>query len=335
MPGRFGVRRAMLCALALAACSPSAADAPEQWRAVEVTATPVDLGVETVGRLRFRGGLALSSENSVFGGLSGLEVLEDGRLVAVSDNGDWFEARLVLDDEGTLVGVTDVRTAFIRDEEGGVFPNKAAGDAEALAHLPDGRFAVAFEQTQTIRIYDLNRDGPFGAARAGPSLEGAQRLPSNAGLEALAATADGELVVGAEGGAGAGTPIWVAPLDGGGAAPVRIRYELRGGFSLTSLDRLPDGGFVALERFYAPVIGPRARITRFPAESLNARGEALPEVEELARLAPPMPLDNFEAVAAVSMGDGATRLYILADDNFSERQRTLIYAFDVSSETPR
>src|SRR5262245_47842738 len=93
-------------ALALAACSPTAADQPEQWRAVAIEATPVDFGVETIGRLRFRGGLALSSENEVFGGLSGLEVLDDGRLLAVSDNGDWFEAELQLDESGALVGLT-------------------------------------------------------------------------------------------------------------------------------------------------------------------------------------------------------------------------------------
>jgi hypothetical protein len=315
--------------LALAGCSPTAADQPEQWRAVAIDVTPVDFGAETVGRLRFRGGLALASENPVFGGLSGLEVLDDGRLIAVSDNGDWFEAQLRLDENGALVGVAGMRTAFMRDETGALFPNKAAGDSEALTQLPDGRFAVAFEQTQTIRIYDLNRDGPFGAAQPGPALEGAARLPGNNGLEALAATADGELVVGAEGGDERTTPIWVAPLDAHEPVPQRIGYPLRDGFSLTSMDRAPDGGFVALERFYAPIVGARARIARFPAASLSARGETLPEVEELALIAPPMPVDNFEGIAAVRAPDGATRIYIVSDDNFSARQRTLILAFDV------
>jgi hypothetical protein len=318
--------------LALAACAPTVADQPVQWRAVAIEATPVDFGMETIGRLRFRGGLALSSANPVFGGLSGLEVLDDGRLLAISDNGDWFEAQLQLDESGALVGVSNMRTAFLRDEAGAVFPNKQAGDSEALTQLPDGRFAVAFEQTQTIRIYDLNRDGPFGAARAGPVLEGAARLPGNNGLEALAATADGALVVGAEGGDEAATPLWVAPLDTREPVPPRIGYPLRDGFSLTSLDRAPDGGFIALERFYAPIIGARARITRFPAASLTARGEALPDVEELALIAPPRPIDNFEGAAAVRAPDGATRIYIVSDDNFSERQRTLLLAFDVIEE---
>ena len=326
---RVGILRAGLLCCALAACAPTAADAPEQWRAVEVTAAPVDIGAATVGRLRFRGGVALTSERRVFGGLSGLEVLDDGRLLAVSDNGVWFDARLELDEAGRLIGVSNVRFAMMRDERGVEFPSKATGDSEALTQLPDGRFAVSFEQTHLIRIYDLNRDGPFGAAQMGPRLEGAARLPHNVGLEALAATAEGALLVGAEGGEAETTPLWSAPLDAAAPVAVRIGYPPRNGFSLTSLDRLPDGGFVALERFYAPVIGARARITRFPEASLNARGEALPEVEELALLAPPLLIDNFEGVAAVRAPGGGTRIYIVSDDNYSTRQRTLLYAFDV------
>ena len=51
--------------------------------------------------------------------------------------------------------------------------------------------------------------------------------------------------------------------------------------------------------------------------------------DELALLTPPLPVDNFEAISAVRMANGVTRLYILSDNNFSSRQRTLLYAFDV------
>jgi hypothetical protein len=317
--------------VALAACGSSAADAPvaDQWRAVAIIAAPIDFGAEQTGRLRFRGGLHLSAEDHTqFGGLSGFEVLDDGRMIAVSDFGEWFEARLVLDESGALIGVADGRTALERDENGEPFADKEAGDSEGLTQLPDGRFAVSFEQSHSIRIYDLNRDGPFGAAQLGPRLYGVRRLPDNVGLEALAATSDGALLAGAEGGGRAVTPLWLAPLDAHQPVRSRIGYRPESGFSLTSLDRLPDGGFVALERFYAPVLGPRARITRFSEESLSSGARAV-EAEELAAIAPPLALDNFEGVAAVRMPDGATRLYIISDDNFSERQRTLLLAFDV------
>jgi hypothetical protein len=322
-------RAFLLGALALlGACAPSAADAPiaEQWRLVEIAATPIAFDAERIGALRFRGGLDLSANDANFGGLSGLEVLEDGRFVAVSDNGDWFEGRLVLDEAGALVGVADVRTALMRDEAGQPFANKEAGDSEGLAQLPDGRFAVSFEQTQSIRIYDLNRDGPFGAARAGPTLDGVAQMPANVGLEALASTEDGALLVGAEGGAARATPMWRVGLDARAPTAPSLLYPLELGFALTSLDRAPDGGFVALERFYAPVVGARARITRFAAPAGEATTLA---PERLALIAPPLPVDNFEAIAATRAPGGGVRLYIVSDDNFSERQRTLLLAFDV------
>lgn len=322
----------VVCALALAACSASVAEAPiEQWQSLDIAVTPVEAPSPQVGRLTYRGGLQLAlrerREGEAFGGLSGLEVLEDGRFLAVSDFGAWVEGHLELDAEGNLVGVTGLRQAQMRDENGDVFPNKEAADAEDLAQLPDGRFAVSFEQTQSIRVYDLNRDGPFGAARRGPVLEGASALPSNTGLEALTATANGALLVGAEGGADADTPLWLARLDAATPAPVVARYVLPRAYSLTSLDRAPDGDFIALERFYAPIIGPRARITRVTTAMIES-GRVEPE--ELARLDPPFPLDNFEGISAVRAPGGGLRIYVISDDNLSERQRTLLLAFDVA-----
>lgn len=328
---------APLIAAALCACAPSSADPPaipEQWRAVVVQSTPVDFGADRLGRLVFRGGVELTSDDDVFGGLSGIEVLDGDRLVALNDDAEWFEARLVLDASGALTGVTDVRYALMRNERGEPFPDKQTGDSEGLAQLPDGRFAVSFEQTQSIRIFDLNRDGPFGASTFGPRLTGTASLPPNAGLEALASTADGVLIVGAEGGERATTPLWRVSLDAREPAAPLIGYPLRFGFSLTGMDRTPDGNFVALERFYAPIVGARARITRFPATALNARGDTLPDLEELALIAPPLPVDNFEGIAATQMSNGVTRIYIVSDDNYNRRQRTLLYAFDVVSESP-
>ena len=328
--------RTLMCAaalLALAACSQSAADAPiaEQWRRLELNVSPVEFGAESVGQLRFRGGLHLQgSPDDHFGGLSGLEVLEDGRLIAITDDGRWLEAQLMLDESGALTGLTEARVALMRDEDGQPFENKAAGDSEGLAQLPDGRFAVSFEQRPRILIYDLNRDGPFGAAQPGPQLAETSRLRRNVGLEALAVTANGALLAGAEGLNRRRTPLWVAPLDASQPAPPRIDYPLTDGFALTSLDHLPDGGFVAIERFFAPIIGARARITRFAEDAPEAEGEMLRGVDVLAEISAPLAVDNFEGVAAVRAPDGGVRIYIVSDDNFSARQRSLLLAFDVA-----
>jgi hypothetical protein len=329
MIGQSVLRCMRVAAMALATfgCSPLAAQAPiaEQWRAIEVHAAPVTIEGGRVGALTFRGGLQLSSQDAMFGGLSGLEVLEGDRLLAISDYSDWFDAQLVLSPSGDLVGLEGVRTAMMRNELGAAFPSKDDGDSEGIAQLADGRIAVSFEQTQVVRIYDFNRDGPFGAASPGPQLAGVRRLRDNVGLEAIASAANGDLVVGAEGWGGRSL-LWRAPLDSTTPTESRAYYRAEPGYSLTGLDRLPNGDFVALERFYAPVIGPRARITRFSEAALSAGGEVRGEL--LATLAPPLPVDNFEGVAAVEML-GVTRLYIVSDNNFSHRQRTLLLAFDL------
>lgn len=317
---------ALVLACTLGACE-SAGSSPsdDQWRAVAVEVIAVDAGVETVGRLAYRGGIELRAEDSRFVGLSGIEVLDEARILAISDEADWIEAQLVFDDRGRLSGFANARAALMRDERGRVLRSKRHADSEGLAQLADGRFAVSFERSHLIRIYDLNRDGPFGSAVMGPRLDGAARLPGNSSLESLAAMEDA-LLVGAEGGDEAQTPLWHAPLDARTPVAARFAYPLRDGFSLTALDRLPDGGFVALERFYAPVIGPRARITRFAAP-VGEGGVVEPEL--LALLEPPFPTDNFEGISAVRTADGATRIYIVSDNNKSAQQRTLLIAFDI------
>jgi hypothetical protein len=320
--------RGLFLALALlaSACAPShSGGAIDQWQAVEVAVIPVEAPVEIVGRLAYRGGLELRSDDPTFVGLSGVEVLENNRAVFIGDEADWVEAQLVLDERGHLTGFTDVRSAWMRDERGRPFRDKTQGDSEGLAQLADGRFAVSFERSHRIRIYDLNRDGPFGAAAPGPRLDDVARLPANSSLEALAAL-ENTLLTGAEGGDEPAAPLWLAPIDASAPVAPRFSYPLSGGFSLTGMDRLPDGSIVALERFYAPVIGPRARITRFAAPS--GEGGAV-EPELLALLEPPFPLDNFEGISAVRAPDGATRLYIISDNNRSAQQRTLLLAFDI------
>jgi hypothetical protein len=137
----------------------------------------------------------------------------------------------------------------------------------------------------------------------------------------MAADADGALIIGAE---DAGL-IWRARLDQREAPAPTARYALERGFALVGLDRLPDGNFVALERFYAPIAGASIRVTRVDAAAL-AQGEL--RVTPLALIPPSLTLDNFEGVSAVRMPNGRTRLYLISDDNRG-RGRTLLYAFDV------
>jgi hypothetical protein len=307
-----------------------------QWQAVRLSANAVPFAVDQpdftrVGALVFRGGLHLESSDPRFGGLSGLHVDNDGRLLAVTDKGDWFAARLVLNGQGDLTGLADARLAPIHGENGKPLGPKRMADAEGLTKLPDGRFAVSFEQVHKVRIYDLEGKGPSAPPVGEVRLGGVDKLGANTSLEALAAFGD-RLLIGAERAPqGEGGAFWVAGLADGEPSAMAGRAVTADGFSLVSLDRTAGGDFIALERFYAPLIGARIVVRRVEAAGLQAPvpvyGGPI-----LAQLGPPMDIDNFEGVAAVQQG-GKTRLYLISDNNFRKEQRTLLYAFDVD-ETP-
>ena len=325
--------RAAFCALALlaAACSPSAAQT-DTWSPIEVTAVPFEMP-DQVGQLRFVAGFELQSPQARFGGFSDLAILYQGRqrsnprLLAISDAGEWLLADIQLDPEtGVPTGVSNARMALMRDENGDPFPDKESGDAEDMDLLVDGRVAVSFEQTQTIRIYDVLGAGPMAPAQPGPPLAATDRLGPNRGLEALTAVGNG-LVVGAERGRRAGPlPIWQTSITA--TQPALPSYEMVAplGYGLTSLD-----GSWAVQRFYAPGLGTRVRVLAtqlWPLDAARAPNEPTDVVyTELAVIAAPLIVDNIEGIAEDHAVD--RRIWLMSDDNFSADQRTLLYVFDV------
>lgn len=316
--------KAGLLAASLAACT--AAPPESVWTgSITVDTHPARLApLQSAAGLRLAGGLELSAPKTArFGGFSGLEVWPDGRFVAISDAGSWAAGRLLLDAQGRLRGVQDLRLAPMRGLDGNPLRRKVGADAEGLTALPDGRLAVSFEQQHRIWIYDA----PGAAARPGPHLPHIARLARNEGLEALAASGLG-LLAGAErrpGGGGA----WFWRTEGAGTGSVvqgPRDASLSPAFSLVGLDALPDrfgGDMVALERFYAPFVGGRARLRRVSAAGLAADRFEGPIVAELSG----PQVDNFEGIAAVETAEGA-RLYLISDDNFRHSQRTLLIALD-------
>ena len=52
-----------------------------------------------------------------------------------------------------------------------------------------------------------------------------------------------------------------------------------------------------------------------------------PDIE--FKLAPPLNVDNFEGIAVQKEATGTTRIYLVSDDNYSSRQRTLLYVFEI------
>jgi hypothetical protein len=318
---------AALCAAVLAVAFAGGAGAEP----IALDATRVALDTESpetasVGRLAYRGGIAVTSTDKRLGGLSGLLVTDGGRrLVAVSDAGRWLTARLVYGSDGHLEGIADGEVGPLIDPRGAPVGGSRRGDAEAIARLADG-VAVAFEGVPRIWRYPPAAP-PFARAPIAIAPPVAlRRGASNRGLEALTALADGRLFALAEdrpAGPGLGTG-WVS------SGPPRhvwsaVSWKREGLFVPTGAATLPDGDVVVLERRFTWIGGLASRIVRVPAARIVA-GAAL-EGEELARLEGTLTRENFEGIDAVSGPGGETRIYLVSDDNFHALQRTLLLCF--------
>lgn len=303
----------------LTACAPAPAPLPENpvaagpLIAVSAEAVPLNparLEQMAVGDFVYAGGLTLSaSDTSRFHGLSDLIVSPDGRLAAISDEGDRIEARLVLDSAGRLTGLSDVSLSPIAGLDGRPLGNKASSDAEGLARLGDGDELISFEREH--RIWRYPADGGAPTIAPAPQAE----FPANGGMEALAADpergADAYVVGGEDSG-----QTWLCRLSAGCEPGPAV--EKPGEFGLVALRRLPGDQTAYLLRAWDPARGNRIVLTiAGPAGEVGRL--------EMSR---PLSVDNFEGMDFVPRPAGGYRVYLLADDNFQASQRTLLLAFD-------
>ena len=281
-----------------------------------------------VGRLRFMGGLVLRSTNAGFGGLSGLRAGPGGWFVGITDTGDWVTFRTV-EAGGRLVGVTGGSIAPILDERGAPAPTKTAGDAEALEwDAAVGDATVSFEQDhrrQTYRGIDPARPDTLRASAIAVLRDAATATwPSNGGGEALAALPGSRTIVFAEEGQDAtgASPVLIF----GDATTRQLRYTPPRGFRPTDAQWLGGETLLVLNRRFNPVQGVAAALTLV---TLPTDGTDLASTE-IARLTPPLAVDNMEGLAVVRDA-GRTFVYFVSDDNFRQLQRNLLLKFELLS----
>lgn len=279
---------------------------------------------QEIGRLRWRGGLELRSESDAFGGFSGLQVLDEGRrLLAVTDQGHWLEAKLFYDEDGWLTGLASANVGPLHDETGSPLADKSHQDAEGLARLSDGSFVVAFERRHRMLRYK-SPDGLRGPAYPFAQPRTIADLPANKGLEALTAWPDGRIFAAAE-----------ARRDDGNHAAYLFENGRWESLTLVGVERhrptgaaaLPNGDLILVERRFSTLGGLSIRLRLIPQRDLRAGATLVGE--EVARLAPPLTVDNMEAVAAWRDRRGRTLVALLSDDNFSPLQRTLLLLFEL------
>ncbi len=285
-----------------------------------------------VDQLVFRAGFRLQSESESFGGWSGLEQSPDGsEILAVGDRGFWLRARPTLDSAGTLTGLDDVFLGPLKDHDGSALDHQDRWDSEEVVFLSPGEVLVTFEHDHRAFRYTLDAEGlPTGAGSPFPLPEDLLRASANEGLETATRLPGGRLLILTEGllderGDRIG---WVGNADGSTWEPFTLAAweELQP----TSATTLPDGRIVVLERSYSPAVGNRIRLSVFDSGDLVPGARIVPN--ELAFLAAPMTLDNMEAVANFQAPGGETFLYLLSDDNFSDRQKTLLLQFELLPE---
>ncbi len=321
---------------------------PAEAEPLVIEARPVALDPEDpkrrrVGDLVYLGGLELTSPDHRFGGLSGLAIAADGaRMLAISDRGQWVGARLIHDAQGALVGVGEAEIAPLGDRNGDPLSGRL-GDAEDIASLAGGGYAVSFERYHRIAIYPGDPFSPGnnrGALLTPPPA--LIEAPGNKGVEALTEIEPGRLLAVTEGLFSGVDRLqgWLFSAPGTAAEPATLSYATPsyatpsyatlsyaplGEMRPTALARIPGGDVLALERAYSLVGGFRVRLVRI-ASAAVVPGAALRAVE-IARFDASLTVDNFEGLAVRRDDRGRLLVYMISDDNFSGFQRTLLMQF--------
>lgn len=316
--------------LAIAACGSGAppAIAPIDIETAAVPFDARDAARQGEGRLRFAGGIALRSKAVFFGGLSALRCPD--RCYAVGDAGILVSFDLV-ETGGRLTGVADARAGALLDTEGKT-GGKAERDAESLVLSPGGAEAlVGFERTNSLWVVPLGE--PEWRARQAYQLPEMADWPSNGGAESLVMLPGGVPLVIAEEAPGGGPrpaiAIGGAKLPDGTRANLRFRYQPPETFAPTDAALLGDSRLLVLNRMFSPLSGVAMALVEIDLSEI--REGAVVSGREIARLRPPVSVDNMEGLE-VRREAGRTFLYVLSDDNFNPAQRTLLMKFELLPE---
>lgn len=317
--------------LAIAALYPSlmaASTVEVTVTARPITAFKIGSSQSRFGKLEFVGGLILSSSEPLFGAMSSIRFMEDGKtFLAVLDTGHWMSGIIERDSSGKLANIAHVRIDPMLDESGQEAKRKVDMDAEGLA-LRNGQAFVSYEQRPRIDIYPI--DGRATARPVGrlPHLIPDSEFRRNAGMETLALSpADGPLK-------GAMVTVAEASLDINGHLLAAVLEEPRKGlfavvkdssYSVTDGVFLADGDLLLLERRFNLAEGVGMRIRRIKGDTIKpgavVDGQILIEADLSNQI------DNMEGMDVIEGPDGARHLILVSDDNHSFLQRNVMLEF--------
>lgn len=251
------------------------------------------------------------SADPLFGGLSALEVSQDGaRLTVVSDRGSWGSGTITRDAAGRIAAVAMPPMRILHGFGTAPLP-EADRDTEGLAIAPDGTAYVSLEGNVRVLAYaDL-----AGPAKILPIHRDFRRFRRNSGPEALAIAPDGTLYTLPEESRRPDQPFPVYRYrDGQWDQPFTIPRS--GDFLASGADIGPDGRLYLLERAFHGIQGFASRVRRF-----TISGDTIDGGETLFET-PTGRFDNLEGIAAWRDAQGRIVLTMVSDDNFFLLQRT-------------
>ncbi|MEM1343120.1 MAG: esterase-like activity of phytase family protein, partial [Pseudomonadota bacterium] len=293
---------------------PAKADPTAEGTPLAIAAAPVTLAPVTLASgVAISGAWQLTSEDARFGGLSAL-LVEDARLTALSDQGYWLSARL--DRQGEALSLRGARLAPIRNAEGEPLQGNAA-DAEGLARV-GATLVLSFERDHRLaRHLGDGRIEPIGVPPA--------PMASNNGLEGLAGLGETRALALGEAPRDGLYPAFVYQDGHQGGALVQVPgLPVASAHSLTGADIGPDGRLYLSLRRYNPLTG-----VSIHAVTYAPGPDGLPDPDTRTQLAAwenDSGIDNMEAIA-LDRASGV--LWLLSDDNYSARQRTLLVALSL------
>jgi len=284
---------------------------------------PKNPSLTRFGALEFRGGLALSSSDSRFGGLSALNMEPDGEhFLALSDRGYWFRGRITYQDQRPS-GIVDAEMSPILNAGGA----ESKWDAESLTRNGDSLY-VGIERIHAIARFNYGADGLRARGEFIKAPDELKSLPANKGLESLVFVPEphplaGALLAISESGLPKEENIRAFIIDG--PQPGSFFITKSGKFEISDAALLPNGDLLILERAFSVMEGLNIRIRRFDKSGI-APGATL-EGRTLFNVDGNYEIDNMEALSLHKNSSGEIILTLLSDDNYSLLQRTLLLQF--------
>lgn len=260
--------------------------------------------------LQFVSRLIWDEDRPRFGGLSSLEIADDGeQFFITSDKGQDIRGRFVRRQD-RLIDV-DIEYYNILPSVGGADMRGYETDAEGIALAPDGSRFVSFEGIHRIFHY---KSGWYNVDEV-PVPEQFKRFQSNSSLEALALDEHGALFTMPERSGDLNRPFPIWRLRDG-VWDQKLNLTRSDGFLPVGADFGPDGRLYVLERNFHGFAGFSTRIRSFTVTETHLENEL-----KLLQTTPGTH-DNLEGISVWQTDSGNIRVTLLSDDNFKVYQTT-------------